>query len=102
MAGKLVRDKMPQVAERFGRPMRTRVASASELLPFFKAKLLEESLEAAQAATEESLIDELADVSQVLHDMLYKLGLGGKVEEARARKFFERGGFVENIVMVDD
>ena len=61
---KLVRDKMPQIAEANGRPMTTRRADPEEMLRLLKAKLIEEAAELA--ATRDGSAEELEEICDVL------------------------------------
>ncbi|MEW9674622.1 phosphoribosyl-ATP pyrophosphohydrolase [Lentibacillus sp. L22] len=70
-----------------------------------KKKLKEELNEYLETKNDEEAIEELSDVLEVIHSLSEIHGKGFKdVEEARQKKFNERGGFKEKVylVAVDD
>ena len=65
--GKLVRDLIPHLIRESGRRADVRYLSGQELVSALGAKLREEAREAAEALdSRENLIDELADVTEVM------------------------------------
>ncbi|MEV5573466.1 nucleoside triphosphate pyrophosphohydrolase [Spirillospora sp. NPDC052269] len=93
---KLVRDRIPEIIRRAGRTPDVRTATADEYAVLLRAKLREE--------VDEYLADddpaELADVLEVLHALAAVHGMSSAdLEEARAAKAGERGGFAGRIVL---
>jgi predicted house-cleaning noncanonical NTP pyrophosphatase (MazG superfamily) len=90
---KLVRDQIPGIIAAGGSQPSTRVLDHASYQGALHAKLLEEAQE-AQAAPDEQLASELADVLEVLralakaHDMRWE-----DIELEAGRKRAERGGF---------
>lgn len=65
--GKLVRDLIPDLIRADGREANVQHVTGPELVTAFTAKLQEEAQEAAEAVdSREKLIDELADVTEVM------------------------------------
>ncbi len=96
---KLVRDKIPAIAESAGATVTTRVLTVEEFRVALKLKLLEEAAEAATAPTEE-FASEIADVLEVVRAMYDAFGLDPtEVEALRASKAAERGGFEGRIFL---
>src|SRR5260370_33253826 len=63
---KLVRDGIPEIIRRKGEQCEVAVMAEEEYRQALREKLVEEATEAAQAATLQALITELADVQEVL------------------------------------
>ena len=96
---KLVRDQMPAIIAAAGRQPVTRVLDHAGYEAALRAKLLEEAHE-AQAAPDEQLASELADVLEVLKALAaaHDMGWEDIVSEA-SRKRTERGGFDKRIFL---
>lgn len=91
---KLVRDKIPEYLDDKGIPYEKRVASQEEYKEELIKKLQEELLEFIEAKNSE----ELADIIDVI-EALKKLPGFTDVEELRKKKFEERGGFEQKIIL---
>jgi predicted house-cleaning noncanonical NTP pyrophosphatase (MazG superfamily) len=121
---KLVRDKMPQIAEANGRPMKYRVSNDHhESIMFLRAKLVEETkeLDLAIARYEEHYFgladsndmqkwnvqsqlmrevkDEMADVQEVFDMLALQLGVDPQdIEHQRKSKNLWKGAFWNQII----
>jgi predicted house-cleaning noncanonical NTP pyrophosphatase (MazG superfamily) len=94
-AGKLVRDRIPEIIEREGRTPNVTRLDQEQMLPALLAKLREECDEAAAARPDE-LLGELADVLEVLRALATAAGYEwDSVEKAAKHKNEERGAFTE-------
>jgi predicted house-cleaning noncanonical NTP pyrophosphatase (MazG superfamily) len=94
---KLVRDQIPGIIARDGYQAVTRVLDHAGYRAALRAKLLEEAQE-AQAAAEEQLLSELADVLEVLQALASAHGARWEdIESEAARERAERGGFDQRI-----
>ena len=90
---KLVRDRIPEIIEADGHRAVTRVLAEREYQGALLAKLVEEAREAESAPADE-LPGELADVWEVLQDLLRVLTMtASELEELAAVKRGKRGGF---------
>jgi predicted house-cleaning noncanonical NTP pyrophosphatase (MazG superfamily) len=100
-AEKLVRDRIPEIIKADGRSPRVRVAGDGEYAALLRAKMYEEAGEYAAAdAPEESGPEELADLLEVVHALARTHGLEpAALEELRAAKSAERGGFARRLVL---
>lgn len=95
--GKLVRDRIPELIERDGRTPRTWVLDDDAYLRALLDKLVEEANELRDAAPAQ-LIEEMADVVEVLRAIHHLPGLGEhEVHAAADAKRVERGGFAGRI-----
>ena len=91
--GKLVRDKIPALIQARGGSAVSHVLDDVGFSHALREKLIEEANEAAEADDGE-LLEELADVYEVLSALAAKLGLEmTNVQEAAAAKAQERGTF---------
>jgi predicted house-cleaning noncanonical NTP pyrophosphatase (MazG superfamily) len=93
MREKLIRDRIPEL---FDIPSTSiRVASDEELDGLLAAKLVEEAREYQDSRA----IEELADVLEVIAAIARGRRVGaGTLEQVRAKKESERGGFGEKLV----
>lgn len=106
---KLVRDKLPAIYEKLDQRITGRHLNGLALLKALQDKLIEESAEIPfENNNIESIIDELADVEQVMDDIKAKLAISDvEIEKAKQRKLAKKGGFsngifVESIELKDD
>jgi predicted house-cleaning noncanonical NTP pyrophosphatase (MazG superfamily) len=91
---KLIRDKLPAMMESQGLTVFTRRLGDAEFAARLKDKLVEEAAETRIAADRAELIDEMADVREVLLALAAAHGISeDEVEARRAAKRAERGGF---------
>jgi len=96
---KLVRDRIPEIIRRSGAEPMVRTADAREYRGLLLNKLVEEATECRDSATPEDLAEELADVLEVISALAGSHGLDReRLEELRAAKAAERGGFTERVV----
>lgn len=97
---KLVRDGIPTKILRAGeRPLTTSV-SGEALVHLLQQKLIEEALEVLGARSRDELREELADVLEIIDELLKQSALTqAEVLGAKARKFQQRGGFADGIVL---
>lgn len=90
---KLIRDRLPEIMRGQGQRVFERTLDDATYLTELKRKLVEESAEAASADAD-SLVEELADVLEVLMALAQAGGASfGDVEAKRCAKRAERGGF---------
>ncbi|MFN3002979.1 MazG nucleotide pyrophosphohydrolase domain-containing protein [Mycolicibacterium wolinskyi] len=102
--GKLVRDLIPDLIRESGRMVEVRQLAGHELAHALVDKLLEEVQEAAEVVNDRNrLIDELADVTEVLSTLLKCHGIEEQeVADAAAAKTRQRGGFGSGTWLVSD
>lgn len=98
--GRLVRDCMERKID-LVEPYVRKVVDDTELLRLLKAKLLEEVGELLLAPRRKDVLEELADVQQVLrlYASLHQYS-SVDVEVARVAKWTEKGGFGNGMVLV--
>lgn len=98
---KLIRDLVPAVIEEEGRvPLTMEATREANFVWLLKQKLVEEAHEVGNARRDE-IVDEMADVLEVLWTLANVLDISRKeVEEARLRKKADFGGFDNRIVLL--
>jgi predicted house-cleaning noncanonical NTP pyrophosphatase (MazG superfamily) len=97
---KLVRDGIPAKIERAGERALTVSVSGESLLRLLRQKLVEESLEVFGTSNRQELIEELADVREVVDALMSAAQLDSdEVEAAQLKKREARGGFDRGIVL---
>ena len=69
---KLVRDKIPEIIKTENKKVYSCTLEGENYQKMLKTKLIEESRELMKAKTKDEMIEELADISEVL-DAIYKL-----------------------------
>lgn len=93
---KLVRDKIPEVIKAKGQTPVWHVADEDEYWMKLKAKLAEET---GEFVRDES-VNEVADVLEVIDAIIaYKKFDRAEIEQAKRKKFAERGGFAKRIIL---
>lgn len=91
---KLVRDKIPEIMDKVGAPYEKYIAVGDEFKDWLVKKLEEEISEFSEAKNAE----ELADVLEVIA-ALRNLPEFRDVESVRQKKYDERGGFEQGIIL---
>lgn len=93
---KLWRDKAVDIMERHGSVIHWRQLSDQEFDKELRGKLLEEAQEVVVAKNRTELINELADVFEVIDALAMVHGITRtEINAAQAKKYQERGGFEE-------
>ncbi len=94
---KLVRDKQSPFMKESGAIMHSRILEHSEFILELKKKLVEESDEVV-ASSDDELIEELADLKEIITSLMKACNITEETVEAKRRnKFDDRGGFNERI-----
>ena len=98
---KLVRDLIPEIIRQAGRQCDTVILSESEYRQALRDKLLEEAQEAANTKNQEDLIEELADLLDVIDALIetYKIPQES-ILLTRDQKRAEKGGFSRKIKLL--
>jgi predicted house-cleaning noncanonical NTP pyrophosphatase (MazG superfamily) len=97
---KLVRDRIPEIIRQDGRECATEIMAEEEHRQALLEKLLEEAQEAAAVGLEK-LVEELADLYEVIDALLAAYGIKREAVMAKqVRKRAERGGWAEEPAVV--
>ena len=91
---KLIRDDIPKIIEGNNKSCETEIVKGEDLFRLLNEKLQEE----VEEYLESDNIEELADILEVIHGIIYHRNIKlEELEEIRAKKKEERGGFVKGI-----
>jgi predicted house-cleaning noncanonical NTP pyrophosphatase (MazG superfamily) len=97
---KLVRDQIPDLILGAGEEVEIVRLNGDALITSLRQKLVEEALEAFDAKSEDELVDELADVTEVIAGIREALNLPAEqLETARRKKLNRRGGFTKGLML---
>lgn len=98
---KLIRDNIVDfVFKSRNEVLNTRIASHEEYLSFLKHKVVEEAKEVLNSNSKEELIEEVADLLEVLKSLCQKNNIVDEVFKKREAKFLERGGFDTGVILI--
>lgn len=93
---KLVRDKIPEIIRAKGGEPITHIAGDVEYWNKLKEKLLEEVVEFNTSET----LEEIADILEVINAIcIFKHFTSTQCDDAKLKKFQERGGFTDKIIL---
>jgi predicted house-cleaning noncanonical NTP pyrophosphatase (MazG superfamily) len=95
---KAIRDKIPEIIKNSGNDCNVKKLSDEEFL----AKLEEKLQEEVQEYKESKSPEELADILEVIFRVAELKGMTkNQLEQLRERKSQERGGFKDNLFLID-
>lgn len=97
---KLVRDNIPEIIKNDGKDCTTKILTTEEYRLELKRKLVEESTELLEARTNEDMIEELADIYEVIEAILFD----GKfdiqdIQDKRVYKNIRKGAFEDKVYL---
>ncbi|WKA50725.1 nucleoside triphosphate pyrophosphohydrolase [Planococcus liqunii] len=99
---KLVRDRIPEVIEKTGKELSSRILEEKEYEIELKKKLSEELAEYKEAKTNEEAVEELADILELLYAATKIHGSSFEgLEKIRRAKAEKRGGFEKRIFLIE-
>lgn len=97
---KLIRDKIPEQIKESGRLPITHLAAGQEYRQALLQKLNEEAQEVGQAQGKEAIIEEIADVLEVLGTIMGLEKINpADVNAKQKQKREEKGGFTGRIIL---
>lgn len=100
MNSKIVRDNIPSIIKQSGQKALIHFANHEEKIKFLKLKLVEEAQEAEKTYSKKNLIEELADMLQVMKSLCEELNIDFiKIEEKRIQKAKRRGEFKKAYIL---
>ncbi|MFS0559530.1 nucleoside triphosphate pyrophosphohydrolase [Terribacillus sp. 179-K 1B1 HS] len=99
---KLVRDHIPTIIQQAGKVPKTTVLDQIRYVEALKVKLLEEADEIHKAEEQNEIVEEAADMLEVLYALLDAKGISLEdIERVREQKREERGGFEEKVFLIE-
>lgn len=99
---KLVRDNILDIIAATGKKYNSSVLDNDDYLAAIKKKFLEEAKEVSKATTDEELVEELADITELIYAALKKIDVSKeRLEEVRIAKNAKNGGFDKGFFLID-
>jgi predicted house-cleaning noncanonical NTP pyrophosphatase (MazG superfamily) len=101
---KLVRDLIPDIIESHGEISKTRIAKDNdEFRVYLLAKMVEESNELKNTKNKDHLVEELADIMEIIDTILGLENLSLEdIRNIQKEKKEKRGGFEKRIIMLNN
>jgi len=101
---KLVRDLIPDIIKSHGEVSKTRIAKDDdELRTYLLAKIVEESNKLKSAKNKDHLVEELADIMEIIDTILNLENLNLEdIRNIQREKKEKRGGFEKRIIMLSN
>lgn len=97
---KLVRDNIPEIIKNNGEEAIIRILSLEEYKIELYKKLEEEKNEVVNSKNKEELVEELADLYEVINSIMQTNDINfTEVEDVRKKKYIKRGGFEKRIFL---
>jgi len=91
---KLVRDRIPELMTHQGSVIQVETLDHKAHIAALKNKLKEEVLEVCEASSREEIMEEMADVTEVLDALALKLSIKrSEIESLKRTKSIKNGGF---------
>jgi predicted house-cleaning noncanonical NTP pyrophosphatase (MazG superfamily) len=102
---KLIRDKIPEIISSGGKEFSVRTLSDEEYRVELKTKLgeeLDEYLQEAKEGNDQSAVEELADLLELIHALTAVHGSSPEeLEQVRAQKAEKRGAFKDKLFLIE-
>lgn len=100
---KLVRDRIPELMQQQGKEGAVEHIDGTALEAQLRHKLIEEAREVSDATDLSELVEELADVQEVMTALATHHQIQtAEIEEVRKKKLLERGGFTKGYLYTYD
>lgn len=101
---KLIRDRIPEIVlEADGIEVQTRTLEHDEFIEFLKKKAVEEAVELASSDTDSNLLEEIADLRELLDALESAKGFTKEqVKSIQEDKRAKRGGFESRLLMLSN
>lgn len=98
---KLVRDKIPEILKKRNKVVKVVQLSEHENLAALYDKLIEEAVE-LKNADEAEVVEEIADIEEVLSAIIETRGLKtSQIEDTKIKKLDQVGGFAQRLFLLD-
>ncbi len=98
---KLIRDRIPDIIEKSGKILEIMELDHDGFLIELKKKLVEESKEVVSSETKEEMINELADVCEIVEKLMDNYGISQKeLIEKKEIKRQTNGGFDKQLFLI--
>lgn len=101
---KLVRDRIPEIIKTEGaRDVPVKILNDSDFEWWLRKKAIEEATELAEADSDSHLLEEIADVREILEELIRLKGFTTEqIQTVQTEKRQKRGGFDKRILMLSN
>lgn len=101
---KLVRDRIPEIIKNEdGRDVPVEVLDDTAFEARLRQKTVEEAVELSEADTDDHLLEEIADVLEVIGELSELKGFTKEqIEQVQTEKRLKRGGFKKRLLMLSN
>ncbi len=97
---KLIRDRITEIIKENGRIPEISILGEDRFREALKAKMTEEAKELLEAKTKEEVLNELADIEELIRAISKNYGISStKIEKYRLKKLKNRGGFEKKLFL---
>ena len=98
---KLIRDRIPEITKADGWESVTRVLNKKELILELRKKILEEAKELNEGSGHDNLIEELADIQEIMDSILKEKKVKfSEFRKIQTKKRQKRGGFKKRLFLI--
>ncbi|MAG11795.1 MAG: hypothetical protein CMI52_03230 [Parcubacteria group bacterium] len=99
---KLIRDKIPQILIQKNIQAAVRTLTDEEFVNYVKKKVVEEAKEVQQAESPKEILQECADLTEVLECLMNTHNLSwNDIAQARSEKNSIRGAFTKKLLLIN-
>lgn len=101
---KLIRDRIPQIIKQEdGRDVTVEVLNDDDFEAWLRKKAIEEAYELADAESDSHLLEEIADLREILDELEKLKGFSpDQVQAVQDEKRAKRGGFAKRLLMLNN
>lgn len=100
---KLIRDRIPEIVKKAGWKPTVRTLKKSEFLNAIKKKVLEEAGELIQTKDKKGIIDEIADIQELIDVLTSEIKLTeSHIKKFQSAKREKRGGFKKRLFLIKE
>lgn len=98
---KLIRDRIPKIIESDGWESQTKVLNRKDFIIELKKKILEEAKELNEGKSDKNLIEELADIQEIIDAILREKKIKfSQFRQIQTTKCQKRGGFKKRLFLI--
>jgi len=98
---KLIRDKIPQIIEMAGKSHNVITLDQNSFLVELKKKLIEESIEFKNAESKLEIVNELADIEEIVETLMKEYEISdNELKSRKIEKKLKNGGFEKKLFLI--
>lgn len=98
---KLIRDRIPEICAADGYDAITRILNKKEFISELRKKILEEAKELNEGGGHDNLVEELADIQEIIDTILAEKNIKfSEFRKIQTKKRQKRGGFKKKLFLI--